>query len=320
MKNFNPLIPFGAALTASLLFFSCQKQIEKTTSNESLSSTQSIATTDCKPAFLGVYAASGAWNTLAQKWYSSGRVKYLKAKSGAYAGTFNDPYLELLFDLNWGEVSYQGNQVYVTDVLNNRPYLRVTLDNFGRPAASYFYNQNPPGIAYWNDTTYYYYNGDQLDYVISLYQTNSYGAPLSGFRKFSFSYDSYGDLARVERNDGSVTTFQYDYSKPITGIISDFQVTSSLKLVEYLELMQLPMHFALTRIDVQPFGISYVYKNHVMTDQLVQSYEYDDVFKNHYTFYNAWDCGATPTLNATSNPGKGISNLKEFREVYPGRN
>ena len=318
MKKLNRVIYLVGALSISVLFFSCQKQNVETKPIESLASMQPIATTDCKPEFLGVYAASGTWNTLAQKWYSNGRVKYLKAKSGAYAGTFFDPYLEMLFDLNWGEVTYQGNQVYLTDVQHNRTLMRVTLDNFGRPVASYLYNQTPPSPQYWNDTTYYYYNGDRLDYAISLYETNGEGALFSGYRKFSFSYDSYGDLAKVERNDGSVTTFQYDYSKPITGMISDFQITSSLKLVEYLELMQLPMHFALTRID-QPGGLSYVYKNYVMTNQLVQSYEYDDVFRNHYTFYNGWDCGSAPTLNATSNPGKAISNLKEFKELYPGQ-
>ena len=317
MKNFNRLLHLGAALSASFLFFSCQKQIEKTKLNESLGSMQPIATTDCKPEFLGVYASSGAWNTLAQKWYSNGRVKYLKAKS---SGTFQDPYLELLFNLNWGEVTYQDNQVYLTDVQYNRTLMRVTLDNFGKPVASYLYNQNPPGISYWNDTTYYYYNGDQLDYVISLYQTNAEGAPVSGYRKFSLSYDSYGDLAGVQRDGGSLTTLQYDYSKPVTGIISDFQITSSLKLLEDLELIRLPMHFALTRVDVQSAGTSYVFKNYVITnDGLVQSYQYDDVFNNHYTFYNGWNCGSATALNATGKPGNVISNLKQFKDVFAGQ-
>src|SRR5215831_4162014 len=120
MKNLHRLLSFGILLSASVIISSCKKEI----SQPSVIPMQSNSTSDCKPVLLGVYSsypgnpAAGEWTTLAQKWYENGKVKYLKAKHASSATPVLDPILDYIFDLQWGEVSYQGNQVYLNDVLN----------------------------------------------------------------------------------------------------------------------------------------------------------------------------------------------------------
>ena len=333
MKKLNYLLSLGILLSAAVVISSCKKEISQPLGKQSVIPTQTNNTADCKPAFLGVYEeypgnpASGIWTTLAQKWYADGKVKYLKAKHASSATPVLDPILDY-FDLQWGEVSYQGNQVYLTDVLNNRVMLRVTLDDQGRPVATYYSYNSPTSSGFMRDTTYYYYSGDRLDYLISLYTTttDSY-TPYSGYRKYIFSYDSHGDLIKAEFPGSYALHIEYDYSKPVTGIINNFQCSSSLKLLEYLDLIKLPMDYAITKTD---FGTLYAfaganifseinhvsYNNYVIDNGLVKSYQLDDPYRRSTTLYNGWDCGSVPALSADGKSIHPISNLKEFQDLY----
>jgi len=333
MKNY--FLIGGMMLCVSMCLPSCKKQITEPIAIQPASSIPTNSATQCRPAVLGVYAANssfpdnGQWTTLAQKWYVGGKVKYLKAVHGGAIGTFPDPILDFMFDLNWGEVTYEGNQIYLRDVANNLMKLRVTLDDNGRPAASYYDYVTPEN--YMHDTTYYYYDGDRLDNIISFFQRTFYSPrPIVGWRKYVFSYDDWGNLVKAEFPESERLNLEYDYSKPVEGVISNFHITSSLKLLEYLELIKLPMHHALTRTD---FGyirfpgtpseffstISFsVYKDYVITDGLVRSYKYDYPGRL-VTFYNGWECGTGQSVNATNRPENNISTVKEFQQLYPGQ-
>jgi len=285
---------------------------------------QTNAGGDCKPGLLGTYS-TGEWTTLAQKWYVNGQVKYLKAKHAGYTGTVLDPYGES-FDLVWGEVTREWNQVYLKDVLNNRLLMRVTIDAFGRPVASYYDNEYSPD-NFVRDTTYYYYKGNRLDYIISLFETTAdVSVPYHGFRKFIFSYDSSGNLVKTEFPGSIRLNIQYDYTKPVKGMIDNFQLTSSLKLLQYLELIKLPMHHAVVRTNFEVAYLNYyseifhsTYKDYIISNGLVQSYLYYDPYRL-VTFYNGWDCGLSPVSNAPSKPADVISGLKQFQEVYSRHN
>ncbi len=328
MKKSNPFLSSSIMFCAAFFLFSCKKQILETASDQSLAMMQAASVNECKPAVLGVYSmypsspTNGEWGTLAQKWYADGKVKYLKARHGGWTGTFTDPILDFIFELNWGEVSYQGNQVYLTDVANNRVMMRVTLDEHGRPVATYYDYEPSPG-TYMHDTTYYYYDGDRLNNMISLYTRTAFGPrPVVGWRKYVFSYDDWGNVLKAEFPGSERLNVQYDYSKPVEGILSNFHITSSLKLLEYLELIKLPMHHAVTRTNLEfaylgvfnEFGNTQ-YKDYVITDGLVRSYVCVDPFRV-ITFYNGWECGTNSAINLNYQSENEIGNLRQFQKLY----
>ena len=337
MKKFSYVLAGSCVVLASLLL-SCKKEIPVqkegalAPKTEIITSTQPATVTECKPAVFGAFqpvGSSAPWTTLAQKWYSNGKVKYLKAKHPGAVATFTDPVLEFLFDLTWGEITYAGNQVYLKDVAENRMQMRVTLDDAGRPVASYYdFRPYPDGNEYVHDTTYYYYDGDRLDYFISISERVPYGTVhLHQYRKYQLSYDSWGNLIKAEFPGHSRFVAQYDYSKPVSGIISNFNLTSSLKILEYMELIKLPMHHAITETAVQVRGPSDQYstlssaefKDYVIEDGLVRSYVCEALFTT-IIFYNGWECGSSSPQNAAAKPGNDITSLKQFQEWYKGNN
>jgi hypothetical protein len=314
MKPLTHVFTCSAMLGASLILFSCKKQFVAKTELQATASIQ--AESECRLAVFGGYYYN-QWTTLAQKWYSNGKVKYLKAKSTRYTPTYTDLFLELMYDLEWGEVLYQGNQVYLKDVLNNRTLIRVTLDDNGRPEASYYYNQRGTNV-YWYDTTYYYYNGDRLDDMISFFETNEYGtaSPVHSWRRYKFTYDSWGNVIKAGTPERPDLTFniEYDYTKPVRGIILNYQLTSSLSLLENLELIKLPMHHVVTRIAYGDPSNSTQYKDYQITDGFVRSYVcIAPPFSTESIFYNGWDCGT----NISNGPANAIANLQQFQKLYP---
>jgi hypothetical protein len=317
MKYFHKLFACGGILCASIFSFSCKKQFTEPTAVQPEISSQAGNGSQCKPAVFGAYASE--WITLAQKWYVNGKVKYLKAKHAGYTGTVLDPFGES-FDLAWGEVSYEGNQVYLKDVLNNRLLMRVTLDDLGRPVATYYDNE-AAADNFVRDTTYYYYNANGLDYMISLFVTTvDAPTPYHGYRKFLFSYDTWGNVVKAEIPQSMRLNIQYDYTKPVVGIIDNFQLTSSVKLLQYMELINWPMHHAIVRTSFEVGYANYYseifhsdYKDYIISNGLVQSYREPN---RAVTFYNAWDCGLSNSLSAPAKPANGIFTLKQFQEVY----
>ena len=324
MKNLINVSIGSMMFCASLVLISCKKQIAEKAALPSEASPQTVSAGPCKPAVLGMY--DGEWQTLAQKWYSNGKVKYLKAQRGRWTPTF-DELRDFKFVLDWGQVSYQGNQVYLTDVTKDQVMMRVTLDNQGRPIATY-YDYRPSAGTYMRDTTYYYYKGDRLDYMISLYgriPDEAFPTPIHGWWKFVFSYDDKGNVTKAEFPESLRYIITYDYTKPVTGIMNNLHITSSLKLLEYLELIELPMHYAVTSINMESLSwypdpayheVFYSpYKDYAITDGLVNSYVGDFPFKI-VTFYNGWECGTGPLMNVTNAHGKIISNLQQFHQLY----
>ena len=328
MKNFIYFFANSLMVCAALLVLGCKKQFVDNQELPTSASLQVNNANQCRPAILGAYDLSyKEWRTLAQKWYSNGRVKYLKAKFGGPADVGMNSWLEG-FDLKWGEVSYEGNQVYLKDVLNANFSMRVTLDNDGRPVASYYYYKFEPNYHLY-DTTYYYYKNDRLDYMISLFELSFYSpTPIFLYRKYVFSYDSYGNLVRAEFPDNARLNVQYDYTKPGTSIHSNLQVTSSLKLLEYMELIQLPSHHAATRTNFEVVnypGTPYEYfsevfyaeyRDYVIEGGLVQSFVYYQPYRQ-IVLYNGWDCGTTSSINTNNSPENAVSNLQQFQKMYP---
>jgi hypothetical protein len=332
MKNLTRVFTCSMMGCGLLVMFSCKKQLAETIADQSIAYEQAASANECKPAVLGVFSfypgweANGEWLTLAQKWYENGKVKYLKAKHGGWTGTIIDPIHELMFELNWGEVTYVGNQVYLNDVESNRMQMRVTLDNQGRPVASYYHYEPYPG-SYIYDTTYYYYDGERLDNLISLYNYRPYGPnSFNEWRKYVFSYDAFGNVTKAEFAGRTRLNVQYDYTKPVSDISGNFHVTSSLKLLEYMELIKLPMHYAVIRTNLEYFTDPYrpeqfyeyshaEYKDYIISDGMVKSYVYYDPYRI-VTFYNGWDCNTGTSMNLNNRPEDVVGNLKQFQQLY----
>ena len=115
-----------ALLLVSFILFSCKKQISLSETSEVSSTVARAALTssvsDCTPDVLGVYSvlANGTdprWVTLMQRFYNpEGTLTNIKAYLSVGDGHYNLAWL----DLQWGVVTYHGNQVYITDALKNK--------------------------------------------------------------------------------------------------------------------------------------------------------------------------------------------------------
>jgi hypothetical protein len=338
MKRVNRSLAGGFMLSALLLLFSCKKQINEPAANDKAAAANEAArslqaaSTDCKPAVFGVITDHTSfpqtWGTIAQKWYSGGMVSYMKVSDNEAPNV--SAQFEPGLNIEWAEVTYQGNQVYVRDVMKDRMVMRVTLDAQGRPAASYLNNQTDNADnSYSKDTAYYYYTGDRLDSIVTLSETRLTGVtPFFHTRKFKLMYDMHGNISQVDIpvlssgiSQGSRMLFKYDYSKPVDGIINNYRINVSQKLLEYLELLTVPMHHAVTEISfgtyigppspMEVFNLidQRKYEDYVITDGLVHSYTNTRV-NNKYTFYSGWECGA--------GSNKTITTLDQFLQRYPG--
>ena len=284
MRKFNPCFSL-IVLAASFCFSSCQKQL-RWPDEPVTPGVQLLPETNCKPAVLGVQSGS-SWTTIAQKWYVNSKVSYLK--------TIIDPSgIEPGLSMDWGELTYEFNQVYLRDVAsNNKIVMRVTVDADGRPEASYYYNGSH------SDTTYYYYTGKRLDSTISIYEIDA----THSWQKYRFSYDIYGS---VEKIDGFPNVqqlqFVYDYTKPVAGIIWNFQLATPIKLMEFMELVKLPMRHAFMQ-----------YKDCMINGNgLTHSY-----MASSNTYYNGWECGIVNSPMSGSGRQQGITSLNEFKALYP---
>jgi hypothetical protein len=333
MRKFNPLFNL-IALAASLLLFSCQKELRWPPEEPPAAGVQVLPETDCKPAVFGLHSepTSGtSWTTFMQKWYKDSKLTYLKALIGpspTFAGTGG---IEPGLALDWGEVSYDGNQVYLKDLAKNLVVMRVTVNSQGRPEASYYYNQtNNADNAYQYDTTYYYTTGSRLDSTISIYETVLTGTtPFNGWQKYKFSYDIYGSIQQIEGYPGLFRlSFEYDYSKAVSGIISNYHLNMPMKLMEYLELVKLPMRHALAKVELAQYSsssnsfnvlVQQQYQDYAITGSgLVHSYVMKNGNSNNkYTFYNGWECGKVNSPMSGSGPQRGITGVDEFKLLYP---
>lgn len=348
MKKCNYLLRGSNVLFASILLFSCSKQITEPTAEELTTMAPggavaaSLSPTDCRPAVFGVFAdgtTSDSWTTIAQKWYSGGRVQNLKVHIGHAPGHAGG--LEPALNVDWGEVMYQGTGVMFRDLGRNRNVMRVTLNGSGQPVASYYHNQTDNfDNSYTKDTTYYFYTGSRLDSMVSLGETRFTGPnPFNYFRKSIFRYDVHGNLVQIDNPSPSPAPFtggsgerlelKYDLTKPVSGMISNYHHTIPLRLLEYMELIKIPMYYALTETSFVTYvkappsegthEIASVIRNHkyqdyVINEGRVHSYVMPGI-NQKLTFYNGWECPGT-IVTRTANNKKAISSVDEFKQLY----
>ena len=318
MKKINLLLAC-VVMVASSFFESCKKQIEESKANEKVSQSLSINTTSCKAEIYGTYQTSnGVWTTIMQKWYSNNHIQYFKTH---FSGNLEEP----LLNIGWGEVTYEGDQVRVRDVEKGKLVFRATLDQFGKPVASYLYNyMGTANEEMFIDTSYYYYAGDRLNYIIQLFDKRLNGESTSrGWEQYTLTYNGLGDLAYHFAKNRNVTADFIYGGTPVTGNVPDYFLTTSYRMLEFLEVIRVPMNhqvsqFSLTNYNPRTgvpntFYIKNFY-NYSITNGLVQPY----LFPNgvgQLDYYIGWNCGGSLTANVANRKGS-VTSLDQFKELY----
>ena len=150
-----------------------------------------------------------------------------------------------------------------------------------------------------------------------------------GWNMQRFQYDAYGNISFIEgyTTGASRRYFKYDYSQPMRGMLAYYTQNDPLTLMEYMELINLPMHHKLIEIYVGAYlpGSGYYnetfpvriwdYQEHVIADGLLYSYTYSSPLTDP-RFYTGWECeaaAALPTGRKRSSP----TSLEEFKALYP---
>lgn len=328
MKSLHHVVHGGLLLCTAMFLFSCKKQITEPQANEnSVIAAASSASAACKPT---VFAAltklpndQTIWTTLFQRWYDGqGKLRNFKASITTSYSTVFDPGAN---KINWGVVSYEGNQVYVHD--NGKLVLRVTMDAQNRPEASYFYS--PPSPDYSEiDTSYYFYTGDKLTQIYSIKSVRN--SPSRG-TMYNLAYDMYGNIIKIFTGNSPNSYqahYKYDYNKPTNRMMAYNITQMSIQVMEYIGLINLPMQHELvqTRSGAYSPGSSFPfetfpvygwdYKDHVQSGGYVTSYQSDLVsFRN--TFYTGWDCGSSSSSSAVNRATiKPIESLEDFKQQF----
>lgn len=330
-------------LVASMALFSCKKEMTENTADAAAGkaavASQALAQTTCKPEIFAAYnEGANLWRTFAQKWYEGGRVKNLKASIGQPGNGFPPQPFFIPLILTWSDITYQGNEVRLVQQPQNHLLMRVVLNAQGLPEAYYYHSIASQG-QYYKDTSYLYYTGTRLDSMVSIveYALTATSTPVHRVTKAKFTYDAQGNLSVVDfpylspqgDDDGDMITFTYDLSKPITGMLVNHNISVSFRLLEAMELITLPMHYAVTGFDSfrynrQPNGniertLIYAendYTDHVIVDGLVQSYVQTGG-SNRITFYMGWNCNAASARQKSAMPSPGINSLEQFRQAFP---
>lgn len=274
------------------------------------------------------------WKTLMHRWHDgSGNLAYLKAyiPGEAYYIEKEEDYNDFEVNLDWGEIIRQGNEIMVKDILNDKLIMKVTLDNQQRPVASYLFNDHAPFWWYRIDTSYYYYDGIRLDSMKSSGVRKARSIIYPYGSSYKFLYDEHGNLRHMINSQGLDKlriNFIYNYSLPMNGIEPNYYVSTPLRLLEYMQLLKLPMHHLLNKVVMGYYvpGAGYPddtvpkyvweYKNHrFVPNQLV--YSYNEGFFTQGIFYTGWQCGiATPSTTNIQNK-TGFRNLVEFQRSFP---
>jgi len=307
----------------------CKKQIDEPVAKENLSQSSLNAATSCRAQTYGTYdTRSGVWTTIMQKWYSNNRIQYLKTNfSGRPEELSTLLYREPLLSIDWGEVTYEGDQVRVKDVAKNKLIFRATLDQWGKPVSSYLYNYMGSANEWvFIDTSYYYYTGERLNYIIQLFEKRYNDESIfRAWEQYTFTYNPSGDLAyHFARNEQVTTGFIYS-SAPVTGNLSDYILTTSYRLLEYLDLIKVPINHQLYEVNMTNYnprtGVPHIFYarnfyNYSISNGLVQSYLFP-YYSGRMDYYIGWDCGAVPKANVTNKKSDVITNLDQFRLLYP---
>jgi hypothetical protein len=327
MARCSSITAYGIIVSASLLLLACKKQVAEP-GEQSKEVAASVESKDnCRATVLGRSTVHGTpvWHTLMQRWYNGdGKVAFLKAKIGWPTGLPNDNFH---INLDWGQLTYEGNQVYLKDPQNSVS-MRVTLDDEGRAVASYFESFSTTQVPY-IDTSYYHYTGKRLDSILGFMKwKNSFNPTESFFFKIRYSYDQYGNVIYIEQGSSRMH-LKYDYSKPIKQMFAPHHLTFHHKLLEYMDLLHFPIHhqlvhawrgeYHITHYN-QPYGIYptavWEYSNYWMQDPgVVYSYT---THSNNLRYFTGWECNTTPAGNeATSRQNTSINSLEDFKRRFP---
>ena len=323
-------------VVAVLFLFSCKKQFNAPGVNE-VPAVSSAAAMNCKATNFAAMVTfpNGVqrWTNLMQRWYGpDGKVSHIKAMMGPF---FND-LLEFTNRLEYGEVTYHNNnQIYVRDVLNNRLVMRVTVDPSGRPEASYYYNILLPNQLGEIDTTYYHYSGDKLDHVYNIRQVLRGPDPNMALppqlTRYNFIYDIYGNLVRMETGN-SPNSYKmhitYDYSKPITDMLTGHYRLFDMRLLDYLGVLHMPVHHQPVQAWEGAYlpGSTWPYEtypveifNYANFSRLQNGlvWKYDDTDGWKKTYYTGWDCDDAVISSAGQDRDKPVESLEAFKKRFP---
>jgi hypothetical protein len=212
--------------------------------------------------------------------------------------------------------------VRVRDVAKDKLVFRVTLDEQGKPAASYLYNYaDNSNQDLYIDTSYYYYTGERLSYIFQLYENRfSNGVSNHGWEQYTFTYDASGNVANyLAKNEEALAEFLY--RTPVNASLTDYALTTSFKMLEYLDLSKLFTNSRWTEFKVTRQHGTYLpltiydklFFNYVVTDGLV-TYYLSPLGSGRLDYFIGWNCGAVSSANKEKSI---ISSLNQFRDVYP---
>ena len=294
-------------------FISCKKDNHIADKNATLPGLMN-STTNCKPVGLAMLVTipnqPQQWNNLMLKWYdgANGKLGHLKAVFDFLYSNFPNVAL----NLDYGELSYDNDMVFLKDVYYNKVILKVKLDADHRPTTSWFdglFHGSPM-----KDTTHFYYSaGGVLDSINISYDIGNFGNLLR--INYWCEYDSHGNLLHLTGAPGTNrVNFYYDYSQLNPGIIPHYMVTTPLKLLECMGLFQFQHNNFLISAVLGAYvpGIGYpddtytVYRWSFLSPRLnstsqIYYYEDGDGYPDLGKFYSAWDCGGASMLQ-TKNP------------------
>ena len=327
MKEFKRIAAGGVLL--SVLFFSCKKQFEEPLVPDSLQQTSNLGATTCKPTVFGTYrTANGAWTTIMQKWYANNRVQNLKVHFSGRSENVGLFYAEPILNIDWGNVTYEGDQVKVWDVGKNLLVFRATLDASGKPVASYLYNYMGAANEWmFIDTSYYYYSGDRLTSIFQIFQKRYLGASVfDGWEQYRFIYGASGQFYNYQERV-AIGTAEFRYgSTPINGMVFDYVLTTSFRMLEYLDLIRLPINYAVygmnlwrtnPRNGVQFMFYTQSFYNVTITDGLVQFYLIPYDYPGYLGYYTGWECATSSSTATTQSRKEVIMDLDQFKKSYP---
>ncbi|HYE55970.1 MAG TPA: hypothetical protein VD996_14060 [Chitinophagaceae bacterium] len=316
----------SAVVLCAIICSGCKKEVEQPMKQGTELQSQTLHETACKPVVFLQYEQGffSSWTTVMQRWYEHDKVRYFKLELRGGRHSHGLYFGELQFIMPWGEVRYEGDQVYVKDVQRNMVVFRATVDASGKALASYYYNQYSANDVFSHDTLYYYYTGNRLDSAIQLSKTRLMMPDIRySWEKYIFQYDASGNIASINAvNAGTTMNFVYDYSRPVSGIFSNHHVNIPFRLTEYLGLIKLPMHHVVTRIHVQGVTSSNQYPgqrfdNFTIDNRLVTAYH--DAGNDYFfqkSYYTGWDCGTALPQDSTSGQPISITSLEQLRRLY----
>ncbi len=280
---------------------SCKKSINE---QEEVGSSVALTTPEnsCKPIGFGLAVketpGNTKWENLMLKWFDSqGRTDHLKAIIYWF---YQSPGTNAkAFALDYGQVTYENDEVHVRDVLYNDEVFKVKLDAQKRPIISWFDHHGRGFSTFRYDTSYYFYNSNnQLESMI-MHRADVSGA--LGIFNVQFHYDPVGNLVLADVPDGTYE-YRYDYTRTNTGMVSTYLISVPIKLLEYLDLLKLNHHHQLQNVLWRAHGgypvLAWGYWN-IETNPFGKVTRYDGTDNSPIaTYYTAWDCNSNNMIQS----------------------